>query len=338
MVVIFDTSYTFHKSFSTVHNYLEQEAGKSLSKTEALTPKENQSRLFRKVIMDFCYTLNQIGKHFKIDEVVFVYDSPSWRKEYYKEYKSKAPKNEIERLKQEENIIGNDIFHKIINRFSKYVKSIGFISSRCSDFEGDDMCYFWNRHYQKQLERVMIITGDKDILQIMSPTTAVYRNNSQSPKIFYTEDCVFRDELEELSKDINKCSTEVIDVEQHVLKKLLLGDSGDNVPNLFTGLGDKTATELIKKWNNETGYFDFSSQEFIEYFTYFISESNKKAGKIPFEELKGNLVRNLKLMYLHKSVYTEEQLIEVEEEIEKYKGDYCYTGEFNLSEILKQEE
>jgi DNA polymerase-1 len=103
-------------------------------------------------------------------------------------------------------------------------------------YEADDVIATVALEAAKQGHEVLIVTGDKDFLQIVSPRIKLYNVLKQGV------DVEIQGEDAALAK-FGVAPDKVIDV------LALMGDSSDNVPGV-PGVGPKTATELIQRFGS----------------------------------------------------------------------------------------
>lgn len=333
MNIIFDGNYLCHSRYAVIHNYLEGQEGRVLSKTEALSEKENQARFFRKLITDFS---NVVRNFEDIERVVLVFDKNSWRKQLYPQYKDKSPKDEVGKLLQEENKIGNEIFQKVLEKFAKHMESKGFIVIAHEGMEGDDLCYFCSDYLSSLGEECIIISGDKDLLQVMNKNVAVYRNNSMAPAFFYYDSNSMLKIGNKIKETVKKLKIEEVNPTTHIYKKILIGDSGDKVPNLFKGLGEKTADKIIESLDSNS-MLNLDLTDFQQLNNICGAIKNTVKNSPPEEELIMSVLMNVQLMWLNKTVYPDQT--ELEDIIEKTKQKlqtYSFDGEFTLDYILNK--
>lgn len=334
MNVIFDGNYLMHKTFGVFKVGKETEAGEELTYTEVFAEKESQAQFFRKLIIDFCYTVRQFDD---VTKVIFTFDNPSWRLKEQPSYKNKnKPLDPMEALLEKENKEGRDMFYKIMAKLSKHLQSVGFPVSQLLDFEGDDVCYFYANHFSAKGEKCTIISGDKDLLQFIDENVSVYRNNSLAPAFFHTGDQGMIEVAEKIQGINKRLKIEEIDPIKHMFEKMLLGDKGDNVSNLFKGLGKATAAKMYNL-AKENDYLDlrFNDLDYVLGVCEIVKAVSPKAPEI--EDLAISLTDNVQIMWLDDSVYTPEQLEGISEEIAKKENAYNYEGEFTLTEILNKE-
>lgn len=330
MNVIFDGNYLFHKTLGAFKMMREADKTEDLNMTELFAEKEDQAMFFRKIVTDFCNTVRIFDD---VDKVVFTFDSPSWRKKMNPSYKYKE-KDEIQKMLDKESEAGWTMFYEIMEKFSKHVEKLGFPVSRLLDFEGDDLCFFYGTYYSAINEKTVVISGDKDLLQFIDKNISVFRNNSMSPAYFCVDNEFSNKVADSIIKRYKKTVVKITDPIKHTFVKMLMGDKGDCVDNLFKGLGEKTA-EKVFSLARENGFDDlrYDEDDYLKGLCEIIKIVSKKAPKD--EELIEKLKSNVKLMWLDDSVYTKNQLEAATEEVIKKAHSYTYKAEFNLTDIIK---
>ncbi len=330
MNIVFDGNYLFHKTLGIFKVSKESELKQDVNLTELFKDKEVQAQFFRKLIIDFSNTIRLFDN---VEKVVFVFDNPSWRKQKYPWYKDKGELSELDSMLKAEEEEGWTVFYNIMEKFSKHLKNKGFIISRLLDFEGDDLCFFYAKHYSKNNEKTLIVSGDKDLLQFLDENVCVYRNNSQSPAFFCIENDYLLELGEIISKKYKKTKVEIINPKKHTFVKMLIGDKGDNVSGVLKGLGVKTAEKIFYKMQ-EQGFdeLDFCNVKYLLTLADLINKTCKNSEHSHF--LIERLLVNIDVMWLDELVYNEHQLICIEKEIDEKSNSYTYIGEYNLTDIL----
>lgn len=162
-------------------------------------------------------------KELQPDYLILTFDEkgPTFRHDKYTDYKAKRPKTEPDLIAQ------FPVCRSLADAF-------GFPALAKPGLEADDLIgSLVKKGEQKDLE-IIIVTGDKDSYQLISPQTSVY-NLGRGAKYAYTVD------LEEFKKQFPFEPKNLVDY------KALHGDSSDNIPGV-PGIGDKTAKELISKY------------------------------------------------------------------------------------------
>jgi DNA polymerase-1 len=112
---------------------------------------------------------------------------------------------------------------------------------RVPGVEADDILASFAEQFKSQFEKVVIISGDKDLLQLVGENITVW--DSMKEKV-YTRDEVF----EKLG----------VYPEQVVDYLSLVGDSSDNIPGV-KGIGDKGAQKLIAEHKSLDGIYEHIS-------------------------------------------------------------------------------
>lgn len=164
----------------------------------------------------------KFNKEIKPQYVAFCFDSkgPTNRHKIYPQYKANRPPTDealVEQLK-----IARDL-----------VSALGFRVCALDGAEADDILATLATKAQEQGAQAIIITSDKDILQIATDKIQVWNGN-----------------LKEKPKSASECKIKFGVDCQYVADYLsIVGDSSDNVPGV-AGLGPKAAVELITKFGN----------------------------------------------------------------------------------------
>ncbi len=121
----------------------------------------------------------------------------------------------------------------------------------CQGYEADDILGTAGAICEKEGWQCVIVTGDRDSLQLVTEAVHVCLIKSkggQTETVLYTPE-VFREEYGFEPKGI-------VDL------KALMGDSSDNIPGV-PGVGEKTASELIKKYETLNAVYDAVNSEEI---------------------------------------------------------------------------
>ena len=160
--------------------------------------------------------------------VVFDAKGPTFRSETYKEYKANRPA-------MPEGLVPQ------IPYIKKIIGAYRVATLEREGYEADDLIGTVARRLEQEAD-VIIITGDKDILQLVSDRVRVY--DPMKEKRFGVEEVVGRYGLRP---------------DQMVEMMGLAGDAIDNIPGV-PGIGEKTATELIKTFGTLENLFSHLDQ------------------------------------------------------------------------------
>ena len=175
-------------------------------------------------------------KEFKPDFVVATFDvkGPTFRHEKYKEYKAKRPKAPQELYDQ-------------IPKVKEVLKSFNVKIFEKQGFEADDIIGTIAKQAPRkqvipELETI-ILSGDSDTLQLVNSNTKTYALRKG------VKDTVLYDKDRVMEKYQGLMPKQLIDY------KALRGDPTDNIPGV-AGIGEKTATNLIKEYGTLEEVYD----------------------------------------------------------------------------------
>ena len=191
----------------------------------ALPPLMTKKGELVNAVYGFSSLLLRVIKELEPDYIVATFDlkAPTFRHEEYKEYKATRVKAPQELYDQ-------------IERVKEVVKNFNIPIYEKAGFEADDLLGTIVAQSEKSGEAVenIVVTGDLDTLQLVSPKTKVYAlRKGMSDTVIYDESGVMeRYGLKPL---------------QMIDYKGLRGDPSDNIPGV-KGVGEKTAVELLQKY------------------------------------------------------------------------------------------
>ncbi len=159
------------------------------------------------------------------DYVAVAFDSPgkTFRHEKYKEYKANRPK------------APEDLVYQL-QKTKEVFSEMGACVLAKEGIEADDIVGVVAKHVPEYVE-VVIVSGDKDILQLVDEKTKVYTlRRGVKDSVLYDKDRV-KEDYEGLGPE------KIADI------KALQGDPSDNIPGV-SGIGEKTAVKLIKEYGS----------------------------------------------------------------------------------------
>jgi len=125
-----------------------------------------------------------------------------------------------------------------IERIREMVDAFNIPRLEMEGFEADDVLGSMARIAAEEGMGVKIITGDRDLLQLVNARTAVYLAGDDAN--FITEQDVVR--------KLGVRPDQVVDY------KAIVGDKSDNIPGV-SGVGEKTAVALLKKFGSLDGIY-----------------------------------------------------------------------------------
>jgi 5'-3' exonuclease len=183
----------------------------------------------RKIATDLCSSLKMLPIGGRL---VFISDSRSWRKDVEIEdggYKSGRVKDEN---------VDWTIFFDLMQSFGTHLEKMGFIFSRVEGAEGDDLLLYWSEKFNDIGESCIIISGDKDLHQLLSQAVSIFDPFKQTTIT-----------LESFIADRHFTPQDLL------LYHSLLGDSSDNIPGV-KGIGAKTAEKLAQEYHTITSLYE----------------------------------------------------------------------------------
>jgi DNA polymerase-1 len=124
-----------------------------------------------------------------------------------------------------------------LRRIRQLVETFNIPVLELEGYEADDVLGTIARQAKDQNVHVHILTGDRDLLQLVDENTTV-----ELPPSRYERDASIYD-VDAVREKYELEPKQIVDL------KALMGDSSDNIPGV-TGVGEKTATKLLKKYGN----------------------------------------------------------------------------------------
>ncbi|MGE5329436.1 MAG: DNA polymerase I [Deltaproteobacteria bacterium] len=193
--------------------------------------------------------------------VAFDLKAPTFRHEQFVEYKAHR------KGMPEELAMQMPVAKELLNAMNIKIAEL-------SGYEADDIIGTLSKSAEKSGAEVIILTGDRDSLQLVSDKVRV--------KIPITR--MGKTEVEEYDENgvIEKYGVKPL---QMIEIKSLMGDSSDNIPGV-PGIGEKTAFDLIKKYESLDKIYEDIDKLDIK------------------DRIKGLLVENKELAYLSRKLGT----------------------------------
>lgn len=201
--------------------------------------------------------------------VVFDAKGPNFRHTLYKAYKATRPPM------PEELVVQLSYIREIAEALKTEVLEK-------EGFEADDVIGTLARRAEEKSFEVIVVTGDKDFRQILSPKVSLW----DTMKDKFTD-------YESLIKEYGVQPGQMVDV------MALSGDRSDNIPGV-PGIGEKTALELIRKFGSLENVFE-------------------KLNEIRKERLKQNLRASYPDAMLSKKLVSIDLFVPIEKDVEALK-------------------
>ncbi|WP_246942009.1 5'-3' exonuclease [Bacillus pinisoli] len=169
--------------------------------------------------------------HFNPSHVVCCWDmgSKTFRTEEFKDYKANRAEAPVELIPQ------FDLVKEVVESLD--VPNIGLVG-----YEADDCIGTLAKKYSRDGNKVIILTGDQDIFQLLDDhiSVAILRKGFGNYDVYNPERL-----LEEKG----------ITPEQMIDLKALMGDPSDNYPGV-KGIGEKTAIKLLLEFKSVEGILE----------------------------------------------------------------------------------
>src|SRR6185295_6758900 len=190
----------------------------------ALPPLARQSDgTLTNAVYGFFSMVLKILSELKPDYLIVCFDSaaPTFRKQMYAGYQAKRPTMSDDLTPQFK------LIRDILEKSKVKIEAL-------NGFEADDLIGTLSTQANKEGIYTIILTGDRDMLQLVDKDTMVL-----APIVGVTKTILYDEQKVREKYGLNP--SQVVDY------KALVGDSSDNYPGV-SGIGPKTAADLINKF------------------------------------------------------------------------------------------
>jgi len=180
-------------------------------------------------VFGFANMLSKAIDTLKIDKIVVAFDkdSHSFRKDIYSEYKGT-------RTPPPDDLVAQFLIVR------EYIEALGITQYEQSGLEADDI--IGSLAKQTKDYQVFILTGDRDLLQLVDDNTTVYMMKNGITEL-EKMDAV------NVKEKYNLLPYQIVDW------KGLAGDKSDNIPGVFK-IGDLSATKLLNEYGTVEGVYE----------------------------------------------------------------------------------
>ena len=173
-------------------------------------------------VFAFANMLLKVWKDEQPDYVAVAFDlGRTFRDDLYAEYKGTREKMPDELVVQ-------------LTRIQNLVSTLGVPIFTAENFEADDVLGTLARRASGEGLNVVIVTGDRDALQLVNPRVKVLTSRQRFDDIIIYDEALVKEKFG-------------VRPDQIVDYKALLGDTSDNVPGV-RGIGEKTAVALLTQF------------------------------------------------------------------------------------------
>jgi len=181
-------------------------------------------------VQGFASTLLKVLNEIKPTHWAIAFDppTPTFRHEKFEDYKAQRPKTPEELVSQ-------------IKRVHQLADAFNIPTFEIDGYEADDVLGTLSCQASQQNADTLIVTGDNDMLQVVSPSTKV-----MSPRRGFSDTVIYDEAGVEQKYGIS--SRQLADF------KALIGDPSDNIPGI-PGIGEKTAVKLLRQFDSLEGIY-----------------------------------------------------------------------------------
>lgn len=242
-----------------------------------------------------------------VDNILFVYDTGTWRKQVDPNYKGNRSHSDT---------IDWKIVWDAANSFANNLKELQITCAQVPSLEGDDLIYYWSRKLNAQGINCIIWSVDRDLQQLVCNNSTsitawyndkkgVYLHESLDNKMDAIE---FQLCLEAANNPIvdklkGKFACTYINPDEIAIEKIVCGDSGDNIsPAVQITKSGKVFGITPKAWNNINEGLQLSTmQQFLKN-TKEVAHAIGETKKCSEDEVYANIDKNIRLVWLDKAV------------------------------------
>lgn len=202
-----------------------------------LPPLTNSEGLHTNAIYGFLNIFFNAWSGFEPDNVIVAFDAraKTFRHDMFPDYKGTRKGMPEELLEQ-------------IPVLKEVLKSMNIRTCELPGFEADDVLGTYAREGEKRGFNVVVLSGDRDLLQLASDKimVALPRTKGGSTEVehYYAAD---------VKEKYGVTPTEFIDM------KALMGDTSDNIPGI-PGIGEKTAANIIIQFGSLENAFEHAGE------------------------------------------------------------------------------
>lgn len=185
-------------------------------------------------IYGFLRTMRALVSTYVTATPIVLWDGASWRNMTYPDYKADRERDHTPAYKkaQEEKKKAKACLPAI----QKMMTALGISQVKAANMEADDLAAILGDRYAARGDKVLLISGDKDWVQLVGPGIGWF-DPIRERKIYKPEDVE------------TVLGFKVETMRQFVEMKCLVGDAGDSVPGVG-GIGPAGAQELLSRWGS----------------------------------------------------------------------------------------
>ena len=197
----------------------------------ALPLLSTKDGIYTNGVYGFLTMFHKLREDYPMDYICVVFDKkgPTFRHEAFEEYKANRQATPDE-LAQQFPII------------KEILAAMNIVQLEVDGYEADDIAGTLARLGEENDLRVILVTGDRDYLQLVSHMTTVLLTKKGITELIEYDEAKF---IEEYG----------ITPKQFIDLKGLMGDKSDNIPGV-PGIGEKTGIKLLKEFGSIENIFE----------------------------------------------------------------------------------
>ncbi len=213
LLLLFDANALVHRAFHAVPPLTVSKTGEMVN-----------------AVQGFAATLLRVLNEVRPTHWAVAFDrpTPTFRHQKFEDYKAQRPETPQELVGQIERV------HQLVDAFRVPLFEI-------DGYEADDILGTLSCQARQEGIDTIIVTGDNDILQMVSPRTRVL-----APRRTFSDTVIYDEAAVQDKYGITP--------QQLVDLKALAGDPSDNIPGI-PGIGDKTAAKLLRQFGSLEGIY-----------------------------------------------------------------------------------
>lgn len=226
-----------HEEFKMQHknsNVLIIDGTNSFMRAFAADTTMNDNGEYIGAVSGFLKTIGYAIKKFSPTRCIIVFDGQNGsrrRRKLYKEYKAGRKPISMQKYNRNlelESVDNEKLLVQQASRLAEYLACLPITVMQIDDIEADDViAYLVKQHFTKESESTIVMSTDKDFLQLVDTTTRVW---SPTKKIVYDVDKVL-EEYEVHPKNM-------------INYRIIEGDDSDNITGI-KHIGKKTIAKMF---------------------------------------------------------------------------------------------
>ena len=176
---------------------------------------------------DYLRTVESLADSYSANRVIVCFDisSSGYRKEIHPEYKANR---KVERTEEEQ-----EKFNRFFNCLHRISDNIPFESYKFKGIEADDLICYISDNLSNEYDHTWIVSSDKDLYQLLSPTTSIFNLFGKGDKREVT--------MEFLQQELEMTP------EEFLMAKIIQGDKSDNIAGI-AGVGAVRSKKFVKEY------------------------------------------------------------------------------------------